>query len=114
LEVEELIETFRKQLVQRFSKNFIDIYILRLIQKEPTWGYKVIKQAKELLDVKLRHGAVYPILNSLAAEGYVRSRKEVEGRRARKVYEITSKGIQLIEAYYDYLRAQLHGLDIEA
>jgi DNA-binding PadR family transcriptional regulator len=114
LEVEKLAETFRKQLVQRFSKNFLDIHILRLIQKEPMWGYKIIKQTEELLNVKLRHGAVYPLLNSLEARGFLRSKKEVKGRRARKIYELTSRGIQLIDAYYDYLREQLQKQDIEA
>jgi len=114
LEVEELTETFRKQLVQRFSKNFLDIHILRLIQKKPMWGYKLIKQTEELFGIKLRHGAVYPLLNSLEARGFLRSRKEVEGRRVRKIYEITSRGIQFIEAYYDYLREQLQKQDIQA
>jgi DNA-binding PadR family transcriptional regulator len=114
LEVEELAETFREQLVERFSRNFLDIHILRLIQKKPMWGYKIIKETEELLGVKLRHGAVYPLLNSLETRGFLRSRKEVKGRRVRKVYEITSKGIQLTEAYYDYLREQLQKQDIEA
>jgi len=109
-----LSETFRKQLVQRFSKNFLEIHILRLIQKKPMWGYKIIKQTQELLGVKLRHGAVYPLLNSLEARGFLRSRKEVKGRRVRKIYEITSKGMQLTEAYYEYLREQLQKQDIQA
>ena len=114
MEVEELSETFRKQLVQRFSRNFLDIHILRLIQKKPMWGYKIIKKTQELLGVKLRHGAVYPLLNSLETRGFLRSRKEVKGRRVRKIYEITSRGIQLTEAYYDHLRKQLQKQDIEA
>jgi DNA-binding PadR family transcriptional regulator len=72
-------ETFREQLVERFSRNFLDIHILRLIQKEPMWGYKIIKETEKLLSVKLRHGAVYPLLNSLEARGFLRSRKEVKG-----------------------------------
>jgi PadR family transcriptional regulator PadR len=114
LEVEELTETFRKQLVQRFSRNFLDIHILRLIEKKPVWGYKIIKETEELFGIKLRHGAVYPLLNSLEARGYLRSVKEVKGRRMRKIYEITSRGIQLTEAYYDYLKEQLQKQDIEA
>jgi len=78
------------------------------------WGYKIIKQTQELLGVKLRHGAVYPLLNSLEARGFLRSRKEVKGRRVRKIYEITSKGMQLTEAYYEYLREQLQKQDIQA
>lgn len=78
------------------------------------WGYKIIKQTEEFLGVKLRHGAVYPLLNSLDARGFLRSKKEVKGRRARKLYEITSKGMQFVEAYYGYLREQLQKQDIEA
>lgn len=78
------------------------------------WGYKIIKETEALLGIKLRHGAVYPLLNSLVAGGFLRWRKEVEGRRVRKIYEVTSRGMQLIEAYYDYLREQLQKQDIEA
>ena len=78
------------------------------------WGYRMIKKTEELLGIKLRHGAVYPLLNSLEARGFLRSRKEVEGRRVRKIYEITSRGIQLTEAYHEYLREQLQKQDIEA
>ncbi|NIW16660.1 hypothetical protein GWN19_04545 [Candidatus Bathyarchaeota archaeon] len=107
-------ETFRKQLVQRFSKNFLDIHLLRLIDEQPMWGYKIIKETKKLLDVKLRHGAVYPLLNQLETQGYLNSRKEVKGRRVRKVYQITPRGIQLLNAYYDYLSEQLQKEDIQA
>ncbi len=78
------------------------------------WGYKIIKETEKLFGIKLRHGAVYPLLNSLEAKGFLRSRKEVKGRRVRKIYEITSRGMQLTEAYYDYLKEQLQKQDIEA
>ena len=70
------------------------------------WGYKIMKRTEENLYVKLRHGAVYPLLNRLETNGFLRSRKEVKGR-IRRIYEITSKGIQLTDAYHDYLREQL-------
>ena len=108
-----MTETFRKQFVQRITRNFLDILILRLIQTEPMWGYKIIKKTERLLGIKLRHGALYPLLNSMEAKGYVRSKKTTKGGRVRKVYEITSKGIQLVDAYYDFLREQLQKLDIK-
>jgi len=37
----------------------------------------------------------------------------VKGGRVRKVYQITSKGIQLVDAYYDFLKEQLQKLDIK-
>ena len=77
------------------------------------WGYRIIKKTERLFGIKLRHGALYPLLNQLEVNGYVRSKKIAKGGRVRKVYEITSKGIQLVDAYYDFLKEQLQRLDIK-
>lgn len=108
-----MTENFREQIVQRITRNFLDILVLRLIQAEPMWGYKIIKKTKRLLGIKLRHGALYPLLNFLEKEGYVRSEKVTKEGRVRKVYEIIPKGVQLIEAYKELLKEQLEGLDIK-
>jgi DNA-binding PadR family transcriptional regulator len=113
MESETLTQTFRKEIVQRVTRNFLDILILRLLQTEPMWGYKIIKKIERLFGTKIRHGALYPLLNSLEARGFVRSQKIAKKRRVRRVYEITSKGIQLIDVYYDFLKEQLQGLDIK-
>ncbi len=108
-----LTENFRKQIVQRITRNFLDILVLRLLQAEPMWGYKIIKKTKSLYGIKLRHGALYPLLNSLEAEGYATSQKTTKGGRVRKVYEITPKGTQLIDAYHEVLREQLQKLNLQ-
>ena len=108
-----MTQDFRKQIVQRITRNFLDILILRLIKTEPMWGYKIIKKTEKLFGIRIRHGALYPLLNSMEANGYVRSKKIAKGGRVRKVYEITSKGIQLVDAYYDFLKEQLQRLDIK-
>lgn len=107
-----MAETFKERIVQRFSKNFLDILMLRLIQTEPMWGYKIIKKTEGLFGIKLRHGAIYPLLNSLEANGFLRSKQEAHGRRKRKAYEITSRGTQFVSAYYEFLSEQLEMLDI--
>jgi len=108
-----LTEDPKKRIVQRISRNFLDILILRLIQAEPMWGYKIIKKTERLFGIKLRHGALYPLLNSLEANRYVKSKRVTKGGRVRKVYGITSKGKQLVDAYLDFLKEQLEGLDIK-
>jgi PadR family transcriptional regulator PadR len=108
-----LTEDPKKQIVQRITRNFLDILVLRLIQAEPMWGYKIIKKTRRLFGIKLRHGALYPLLNSLEAEGYARSEKTTKEGRVRKVYHITPKGTQLINAYHEFLKEQLKGLDIK-
>jgi PadR family transcriptional regulator PadR len=108
-----LTENFRKRIVQRITRNFLDILVLRLIQTEPMWGYKIIKETKRLFGIKLRHGALYPLLNSLEAKGYAKSKKISRGGRVRKVYTITQKGTKLVDAYHEVLEEQQQKLDLK-
>jgi len=77
------------------------------------WGYKIKKQVETLFGVKLRHGALYPLLNTLKHKGFLTSKKQRQRGRTRKVYTITRKGIQYIEAYNSILKEQLECSDIK-
>ena len=103
----------KRQIVQRVTRNFLDILILRLIQIEPMWGYKILKKTQRLFGITIRHGALYPLLNRLEKDGYVRSQKIGNRGRIRKVYDITTRGTQLVDAYYNFLKEQLLKRDIE-
>ena len=111
--MKQLSEIFKKQIVQRIVKNLLDIYILQIIKNEPTWGYKIKKNIEAEYGIKLRHGALYPLLNALENSGYLTSRKEKHGGRIRKVYEITPKGIQYLDAYYKFLSEQIQTKEAE-
>lgn len=113
LESERLTETFREGLVQRMTRNLLDIQILRLIQAQPMWGYKIKKVVEALFGVKLRHGALYPLLNKLEQKGFLTSEKQKQGGRTRKVYTITSKGKQYIDVYTGIIREQIGCSDIK-
>jgi PadR family transcriptional regulator PadR len=102
-----LNEVLIRDMKRRFVKSFLDMLVLRLIQNEPTWGYKILKETESLYQVKLRHGALYPLLNILEANGYIKSKQELQKGRMRKVYQITPKGRQLIKTYRDFLKKQL-------
>jgi len=104
---EEPNAAFTNELKRRFAKSFLDIFILQLVEAEPTWGYDIIKKTETAYKFKLRHGALYPMLNKLQAKGLLISRKELEKGRARKIYEITKDGRQLLQTYYDFFREQL-------
>jgi len=107
-------ETFKKGIVRRIFRNFLDVIVLRLVQIEPMWGYKIIKRVEEQYEITLRHGALYPLLNNLEKKGFLRSRKEAKEGRVRRVYEVTSKGIQLLDAYIKVLQEQIQKQDIKA
>ncbi len=102
-------ETYRKELVRRIVKNMLDIQILRMVQAQPLWGYKIKKNVETDFHVKIRHGALYPLLNSLERKGFLTSEKEHTTGRARKVYSITPEGREYLETYYSILKAQIAG-----
>jgi DNA-binding PadR family transcriptional regulator len=102
-----LTENFKKEIVQRITRNLLDIQILRLINVEPMWGYKIKKQIETQCGIKLRHGALYPLLNKLERGGFLKSQKQQQGKRTRKTYTITEKGREYIETYHNILKEQL-------
>jgi DNA-binding PadR family transcriptional regulator len=104
-------EIFRKEIVQRITRNLLDIQVLRLVQAEPMWGYKIKKQTEAKFDVKLGHGALYPLLNELERESFIIGQSQRQGGRTRKVYKITRKGEEYLEAYKSILKQQLEGHD---
>ena len=111
--MKQLTETFKREIVQRIVRNLLGIQILRLIQTEPMWGYKIKKQAEAKFGVKLRHGALYPLLNELERKGFLTSQKQKQGGRTRKVYKATAKGEEYVETYINILKEQIQKKDIK-
>jgi DNA-binding PadR family transcriptional regulator len=108
-----LTEVIKKGIVQRITKNLLDIQILRLIKGRPMWGYKIKQQVEADYGVRLRHGALYPLLHKMEKDGLLSSRRESKGGRVRKVYTITSKSEECLEAYRSVLREQMKNSDVE-
>jgi len=63
--------------------------------------------------VKLRHGALYPLLNEMERQELLTSQKQQQGGRTRKVYTITKKGKEHIDAYENILKEQIQKQDIQ-
>jgi len=101
------LDDFEEEMKRRFVKNFLDLILLQLIRTKPMWGYRIIKRTQQQYGVRLRHGALYPLLNTLETAGFLRSRKALVKGRMRKIYEITPKGKQLIDSYRGFLKEQI-------
>lgn len=100
-------EAYKKEIIERLTKNLLDIQLLRLVEAEPMWGYKIKKTVEKDLGIKLRHGALYPMLNYLEKEGFMTSQRQQQTGRARKVYTITMKGKEYLASYYAVLNEQI-------
>lgn len=107
-----MAEPHQKELVQRIVKNLLDIQLLRMVQVQPLWGYIIKKKVESNFQIKLRHGALYPMLNSLERKGFLTSQKEIQSGRIRKVYTITKDGKEYLQSYYEILKEQLAGKDL--
>jgi PadR family transcriptional regulator PadR len=57
--------------------------------------------------IKVRHGALYPMLNRLEQQGFLTSQKQRQGGRTRKVYTVTKNGKEYLQSYYNVLKEQL-------
>jgi DNA-binding PadR family transcriptional regulator len=102
-----------EDLKRRFAKKFMDILVLRLLNKEPLWGYKLASRIEKTYGVKVGPPVIYPLLRNLERSSLIKSREEkVAGERTRLVYEITEKGLQLVKDYLDLLKSQLDSSDL--
>jgi len=102
-----MTEVYKKEIAKRLTKDLLDIQLLRLIDIENIWGYKIKKTFENDLGIKLRHGALYPTLNQLEQQGFLTSQTQKQNGRSRKTYTTTPKGKQYLQDYYAILKEQL-------
>ena len=92
---------------QRFARDFLDVVVLRLIQVKPRWGYEIMAEIRSTFQVKTGASKIYPLLTSLEANGFIKSRWKYEGRKRKKLYEITPQGVKFLESVYNFLKEQV-------
>ncbi len=75
------------------------LYILRLLQERPLYGYEIRKQIQERFNFAPAVITVYVVLYKLQREGLVK-KVSVKGENSaqRKYYTMTEKGTQMLEA----------------
>lgn len=100
------------EIKRRFARDFLDVLVLTIIRIRPMWGYKIIADIERDFGVKVSYSTMYPLLKSLEVKGLIKSRLGFRGRRKRKIYEITSKGIDFIKVYNEFLREQLETSEV--
>ncbi len=100
---------YKEQIRRRLTKNLLDLQLLRVLESEPMWGYRLNKTIESTVGITLRHGALYPTLSKLEKAGFVRSQMQQVGGRRRKTYAITPRGKEVVDSYYAVLSEQIAG-----
>ena len=81
----------------QLKRGLLDVCVLAAIEKEDSYGYKIIKDVKPYLE--LSESTLYTILKRLELAGMLTVRSTEHGGRLRKYYHITPAGKQRIEDF---------------
>ena len=81
--------------------------MLNVIGRGRVYGYDIVRQLREIDALVVSEGTIYPILSRLKRDGLVKtSLEESPAGPARKYYELTRRGEQLLadmNTYWDVL-----------
>ena len=91
----------------QLRKGVLELCILNVIGRGRVYGYDIVRQLRGIDALVVREGTIYPILSRLKRDGLVRtSLEESPAGPARKYYELTRRGQQLLDemnGYWDTL-----------
>ena len=83
----------------QIKKGIVEILILASLCKEPSYGYKIITDLSELIEIS--ESTLYPILKRLEMNKLLETYNESYNGRVRKYYKITKIGIEKINEFLD-------------
>ena len=81
----------------QLKRGVLDVCVLKAIKNEDSYGYKIIKDVKPILE--LSESTLYTILKRLEEGGFILVRTEEYEGRLRKYYHITKKGHEILENF---------------
>lgn len=90
-----------RRFVNNLTRENLWVYILRLLQEGPKYGYEIRAMINARFGFKPATVTSYVILYKMANDGLVRTRKEAsEGQRKpdRKYYVMTDEGKRVMKA----------------
>jgi PadR family transcriptional regulator PadR len=91
----------------QLRKGVLELCILNIIGKSRIYGYDIVRQLRDIDALVVSEGTIYPILSRLKRDGLVRTTlEESPAGPARKYYELTRRGEQLLSdmnGYWDVL-----------
>ncbi len=81
----------------QLKRGVLDVIVLKAIKNEDSYGYKIIKDVKPILD--LSESTLYTILKRLEDSKMLEVRVVLHEGRVRKYYHITVNGLKRIQDF---------------
>jgi DNA-binding PadR family transcriptional regulator len=85
------------ELQIRFVRGLLDVTIMKLLLEEPLWGYKMMEVLNDRYGVKVGPAVIYPLLDSMEADGLILAEEVYSGKRKRKVYKVLPQGETMLK-----------------
>jgi len=101
-------------ITKELFKGTIRTIVLQLLaEHRKMYGYEIMQtiERKSGGKIKLTFGSLYPILHKLEAEGIIFSESESIGKRIRKYYILTEKGIAEKESKVSEIKEFIYTLN---
>jgi PadR family transcriptional regulator PadR len=86
-----------KEVSTKLMKGLLDLIILQFLNTQPMHGYQVITKIRKNFGVYFGPSTIYPLLSTLEKKGYIDSEWNMNFDRPRKVYKLTSSGLEMLE-----------------
>ena len=96
---------------QEFLAGLVRLHILHHAVEGDVYGHWMIEELRRH-SYRISPGTLYPMLHGLERKGYLKSKVEGTGRRARRLYRATKKGREALALAKDRVR-ELFGELIE-
>jgi PadR family transcriptional regulator PadR len=91
----------------------LKLLILHILSSGPVHGYGLFKSLEQQYKWRPSCGTLYPVLNSLEKEEFITGNETVECGRFKKIYSITTKGIDALKVMLRELQESMHQLKLK-
>lgn len=103
----EIADNWTTQL----RKGVLELCILNVIGQGRIYGYDIVRRLRDIDALVVGEGTIYPILSRLKRDGLVRtSLEESSEGPARKYYELTRRGDELLTDMNSYWNVLMRGM----
>jgi PadR family transcriptional regulator PadR len=85
-----------KNVQAKLTKGLLDLIVLQLLDSNPMHGYQIITKIRKTFGVYLGASTIYPMLNRMEKESYIKSEWNMDSDRPRKIYSLTSNGQNML------------------
>ena len=83
---------------KKLIRGMLDFVVLQLLRTHPMHGYQIITNLRKDFGVYFGPSTIYPLLCLLEEKGHIKSEWNLESDRPRKIYNITTKGTNILNS----------------